>query len=74
MNLLFVGDGNFNYVLSKSRNYVEYVAKPDSGCDNGVFGSISYFKKWLEREIDKNELATGRITANGFRILNGKII
>lgn len=52
------GGGNWEYYVNRN-GYIYYIAKPNSGCDSGVFGDIKYAEKlirdgvWKQSELTK---------------------
>ena len=46
----------------------------EQGCKDSIFGSLDYTRRYLKEEIKKEERREARLTANGFRILEGKEI
>ena len=75
MKPLYITDsGNWDYYYDPSLNTTYYIAKTDQ-CGSGIFGNLEYFRKWLQKEINKNETVQGKLTALAFKILkDGKAV
>jgi hypothetical protein len=77
MKLLYVGSSNWDLYYEEKLNCVMSIAKKttrEQGCKDSIFGSLDYTRRYLKEEIKKEERREARLTANGFRILEGKEI
>jgi hypothetical protein len=77
MKLLYVGDSNWDLFYDEKLSCVMSIAKKAArikGCKDSVFGKVSYTRRYLQNEIKKDECRESRLTANGFRVLEGKEI
>ena len=61
MNLLLKGDSNWDFY--DSMEMVMSIAKPDTGCRDTVFGSYSYFVRY----VNHYDLAED-LTEHGYKI------
>ena len=60
-------------LMYKLNNENHKVAKINSNNEVIKYMKIAEFKEFLESEIRRDEINEARITANGFRVLSGKI-
>ena len=77
MKLLYVGNSNWDLYYEEKLNCVMSIAKQaarEQGCKDSIFGSLEYTRRYLKEEIKKEERREVRLTANGFRILEGEEI
>jgi hypothetical protein len=75
MKLLYVGDCNWDLYYDEKLNCVMSIAKKkarEQGCKDSVFGGLDYTRRYLKKEIEEDDYKETRLTAKGFRLLEGE--
>lgn len=74
MKFIYVGDSNWNLYYDEQLKCIRSIAKQEAkkqGCKDTIFGSLDYTRRYLINEIKKDERKETRLTANGFKVLEG---
>lgn len=69
LELLLVGDSNWNYYKDKCSDVVYAIPSKNSGGSNCIFGNTRYFKNFLLRELKRHDLLETKITAKGYSLI-----
>lgn len=69
LDLLLIGESNWDYFKDKNFDSVYAIAKKGTDCKDCIFGDTKYFRNWLLNELSMNDKLEAKLTSIGFSLI-----
>ncbi|WP_080871722.1 hypothetical protein [Oceanobacillus timonensis] len=69
LDLLLIGESNWDYFKDKNYDSVYAIAKKGTGSKDCIFGDTKHFRNWLLKELSINDKLEAKLTSKGFSLI-----